>query len=90
MILKRRKDEPDLPRGKSSGVKQKITELDRNIGHKSVLYICELFMDRYEPVNLVDQAIRDMEGIGDTSAEGVNGIYQLFAAAFSVDGDATL
>ena len=47
-------------------------------------------MDRYEPVNLVDQAIRDMEGIGDTSAEGVNGIDQLFAAALSVDGDATL
>ena len=62
------KDEPVLPRGNSSGVKPKMIELDRNIGHKSVMSICELFIDRYEPYHLLYQAIHDMEGIGDASA----------------------
>ena len=47
-------------------------------------------MDRYEPSHLVDQAIHGMEGIGEKSAYGDNGMDQLFAAALSVDGAAVL
>ena len=39
-------------------------------------------MDRYEPAHLVDQAIHDMELIGDTSAEEANGMDQLFTEVF--------
>ena len=52
--------------------------------------ICELLIDRNEPAHLVDQVIHDMEGIGDTSAEGANGMGKLFAATLLVDGSATL
>ena len=44
--------------------------------------ICELFIDRDEPSNLVDQLINDMKGIGEISAEGANGMGQLSAADF--------
>ena len=90
MILGRIKNDPALPIGKSSDVKPKMVELDRKIGHKSVMSIREFFMDRDEPAHLVDQAIHDMEGIGDTSAEGANGMDQLSAASFSVNGAAAL
>ena len=90
LIVRKRKDDPDLPRGNSSDAKPKIIELDRKIGHKSVMSICELFIDRDEPDHLVDQAIHDMEGIGDASAEEDNGTYQLVAAYLSVDGSAAL
>ena len=46
------------------------------------MYIREFFMDRYEPAHLVDQAIHDMELIGDTSAEEANGMDQLFKEVF--------
>ena len=42
-----------------------MIELDRKIGHKSVMSIHKWFIDRDEPAYLVDQAIYDMEGIGD-------------------------
>ena len=67
-----------------------MIELYRKISHNSVMSICEFFIDRHEPAHLVDQVIRYMEGIGDTSAEGGNRMGQLFAAAFSVDGSAAL
>ena len=54
MIVRIRKDDPDIPRGKSSDMKPKIIELYRKIYHKSVVYIREFFMDRYEPARLVD------------------------------------
>ena len=44
------------------------------------------FIDRDDSEHLVDQVIHDMEGIGDTSAEGVNLMGRRFTAAFSVDG----
>ena len=46
LIVKKRKDDPVIPRGNSSYVKPKIIELDRNTGHNSVIYIRELFIDR--------------------------------------------
>ena len=46
--------------------------------------------DRDDPAHLVDQAIHDMEGIGDASNQGSNGTDQLFGAALPVDGDAAL
>ena len=67
-----------------------MIELDRKIVHNSVIYIRELFIDRYEPAHIVDQVIHDMEVIGDTSAEGANHMGQLFTAALSVDGSAAL
>ena len=92
--MRKRKDEPVLPRGKSSDVKPKIKpkmiELDRNIGHNSAISIHDFFIDRDEPAHLVDQVVRDMEGIGDTSTEGANRMGQLFAEALSVDGSAAL
>ena len=90
MIVRNRKDEPVLPRGKSSDVKPKIIELDRKIGHNSFMSIRELFIDRDEPAHLVDQVIHDMEGIGDTISEGANQMGQLFVAALSVNGSAAL
>ena len=90
LIVGKRKDDPVLPRGKSSDVKPKMIELDRNIGHKIVMSIRELFIGRDEPVHLVYQVIHDMDGIGDGSAEGPNGMGQLFTAALSVDGSAAL
>ena len=39
-------------------------------------------MDRDEPAYLVDQAIHDIEGIGDKSDEGLNGMDKLFVADF--------
>ena len=67
-----------------------MIELDRNIGHNSVMSIREFFIDRDEPARLVDQVIHDMEVIGYTSAEGANGMCQLFAAVFFIDGSAAL
>ena len=64
--------------------------MDRNIGHKSFMSIHKLFMDRDELANLVDQAIHDMEGIGDARAEGDNGMDKLLETALSVDGAAAL
>ena len=90
LIARKRKDEPVIPRGKKSDVKPKMIELDRNIGHNSVVYIREFFVDRDEPAHLVDQVIHDMEWIGDTSAEGANSMGPLFTAAFLVDGSAVL
>ena len=90
MIVRNIKYYPVLPRGKSRDVKPKRIELDRKIGHKSFMSIREFFIDRDETNHLVDQVIHDMEEIGDTSAEGDNGMYQLFAAAFLVDISAAL
>ena len=58
----------------------------RKIGHKSVMYIHEFFIDKDEQDHLVDQVIHDMEGMGYTSNEGVNGMDPLLEAALSVDG----
>ena len=90
MIARKRKDDPVIPRGKSSDVKTKMIELDRKIGHKSVMSICELFIDRDDPAHLVDQVIHDMGGIGDASTEGANGMGQFFRADLSVNGSAAL
>ena len=54
------------------------------------MYIREFFMDRYEPAHLVDQAIHDMEGIGDARDEEDNGMDQLFAADMTFYGAAAL
>ena len=43
--------------------------------------IFELFIDVDELDHIVDQEIHNMEGIGDASAEGSNGMVQLFAEA---------
>ena len=67
-----------------------MVELDRNIGHKSVMSIQGFFIDRYEPAHLVDQVIHDMELIGESSSEGGNGMGQLFTADLPVDGAAAL
>ena len=90
LIVRKRKDEPVLPRCNSSDVKPKIIELDRKIGHVSVMPIHEFYIDRDEPAHLVDQMIYDMEEIGDTSAEEANGMGQLFASALLVNGSAAL
>ena len=86
MIVRSRKNVPDLPRGESSDVKPKMIELERKIGHNSVMSICEFFMDIDGPDHLVDQAIHDMKGIGDVSDEGKNGMDKLFGVDFLVDG----
>ena len=52
--------------------------------------IRELLIGRDELAHLVYQAIHDMEGIGDASAEGANGMGQLFVTYFLVNGAATL
>ena len=86
----KRKDEPVLPRDKSSDVKPKMIELDRKIGHNSVMSIHEFFIDRDEPSHSVYQVIHDMEGIGDTSSEGANRMGQLFVADFLVNGSTAI
>ena len=85
MIVRRIKDDSALPRGKSSDVKAKMIELERMVFHKSAMSICELFMDRDEPAHLVYQRIHDIKVIVNTSAEGYNDTYQLFAESVSVD-----
>ena len=72
LIMRKRKDDPVLPRSKSSDIKPKMIELESNIGNNSVMSIREFFIDRDEPTYLVDQVIHDMEGIGDTHADGAN------------------
>ena len=67
-----------------------MIELDRKIGHKSVMSIRKFFIDRDAPSLLVDQAIHGMEGIGDARDEGSDGMDHLFVVAFSVDGSAAL
>ena len=52
--------------------------------------IHEFFIDRDAPAHLVYQVIHDMEGIGDASAEGANGMGQLFVADLLVDGSSAL
>ena len=88
--MRKRKYEPVIPRGKSIDVKLKIIELDRNIGHNSVMSICEFFIDRYDPDHLVDQVIHDMEGIGDTSTKEANRMGQLFVASLSINRSSAL
>ena len=44
--------------------------------------IHELFIDITDPAHLLYQVIHDMEGIGDTSAEGANWMGQLSVADF--------
>ena len=61
MIVRKRKYDPVNPRGTSSDFKPKMIELDRKTSHNSVMSICELFIDRDEPAQLVDQVIHDME-----------------------------
>ena len=78
LIVIKIKDDPVLPRGKSSDVKLKIIELDRKIGHKSVMYISEFFIDRDDPSDLVYQTINCTEIIIDASDEGDNGMYKFF------------
>ena len=80
MIVSKRRDEPDLPRGNSSDAKPKMIELDRKIGQKSVI----------SQAQLVDQAFHGKELIRDASAEGGNGLDQLFVATVSVNGAAAL
>ena len=87
-IVRKRKYDPVLPRGNSSDVKPKMIELDRNIGHNSVMYIHEFFIDRDDPAHLVDQEIRYMEGIVSAIDEGANEMVQLFVAYLSADGAA--
>ena len=53
-----------------------MIELYRKIGNKSVMSICELFIDRDDLDHLLDQAIHDMKVIGDASTEGANGTDQ--------------
>ena len=48
--------------------------------------IREFIIDRDDMAHLVDQVIHDMEGIGDASAEGGNGMGQLFVAYFWLMG----
>ena len=81
LIVRKRKYDPVLPRGKSSDVKPKMIELDRNIGNKRVMSVRKLFIDRDDPDHLLDQVIRYMELIGYTSSEGANGMDQLFTVA---------
>ena len=88
--MRKRKDDPVLPRGKSIDVKPKIIELYRKIGHNSVVSIRKFFIDRDEPTHIVYQVIYDKEGIGGASSEGANGVGQLFEADFLVDGYAAL
>ena len=90
LIVRKRKDDRVFPRGKSSDVKMKMIELDRSIGHNTVMSIHEFFIGIDEPAHLVDQVIHVMEGIGDTSAEGANRMGQLFTAALSVNVSAAL
>ena len=52
--------------------------------------IFELFIDVDELDHIVDQEIHNMEGIGDASAEGANGMGQLFVAFLSVNGAVAL
>ena len=88
--MRKIKDDPVIPRGKSSDVKPKMIELDRNIGHKSAMSICELFIGRDEPSHLLYQEIHDMEVIVDASAEGGNGMGQLFKVDLLVNGASAL
>ena len=90
LVVRKKRDDPVLPRGKSSDFKPKMIEVDRNIGHNSAMSICEFFIDKNKTAHLVDQVIHDMKGIGDKSAKGSNWMGQLFAKKNSVDGSAAL
>ena len=90
LIVRKRKDDPVLPRGKSSDVKPKMIELDRKIGHNSVMSTHEFFIDRDDTTHLVDQVISDMEGIVDTSSDGANRMGKLFVADLLVNGSDAL
>ena len=52
--------------------------------------ICEFFIDRYDTDHLVDQAVHYMEGIGDASYEGDNGMDKFFWGDLLVGGAVTL
>ena len=84
--MRKRNNDHALLRDKCSDVKPKMIELDRNIGHKSAMSICQFFIDREEPTDLVDQVIHDTEGIGDASVEWANRMDKLFAEDFSFEG----
>ena len=90
LIVRKINYDPVLQRGKSSDVKPKMIELDRNIGHNSVMSIREFFIDKDDPSHLVEQVIHYMEVIVDTSAEGGNGMDQLLMAYLLVDGSDAL
>ena len=80
--MSRIKDNPDLPIGKSSEVKPKMIELVRKISHKSVMSICEFFMDRNEPAHLADWVIHETEGIGYASYDGGQWNGSVFCSIF--------
>ena len=80
--MRRKKDDPTLPRGNSSDVKPNIIEVEMKIGHKRVMAISRFFMDRDDPDHLVDQMIYDMEGIRDTIAEVANIMDNYFVIYF--------
>ena len=88
--MRKKKYYPVLPRGNSSDVKPKMIELDRKIGHNSVMSIREFFIDRDDPAHLVYQVIHETEGLGYTSAEGANRMGQFFTADLLVNGSAAL
>ena len=67
-----------------------MIELNRKIGHKSVMSIRKFFIARDELAHLLDQVNNDMEVIGYASAEGYSDMDQVFAEALSVDGASTL
>ena len=67
-----------------------MIELDRKIGHKSVMSIWKFFIDRDDPDHLVDQAIHNMKVTIDAIAEGDNGMDQFYTAALSFDGAAPI
>ena len=90
MILRKIKYDPDISRGNSSCVKPKNIELNRNIGHKSVMSICELSIDRDDPDHILYQVIHDKEVILYASAKGFNGMVQLFTEALLNYGAAVL
>ena len=86
LIVRKIKDKHDLTQGNPSDVKLKMIEFDRKIGHKSIMSISKSFIDRDKQSHLVDLKIHYMEGIGEESAEGDNGMDPFFTAALSVDG----
>ena len=49
---------------------------------KSVMSIHYLFMDIYDLAHLLDQAIPDMKGFGESSSKGDNWMDQFFCGGF--------
>ena len=86
----KKNDDPVSPKSMSSDVKVKTIELDRKIGHNSVMSIREFLIDIYDPDHLLDQVIHDMENIGDTVSDGANQIGLLFVVDLLVNGSTAL